>query len=164
MDKFEADCLPAGPADGQVRSVVRRFGLVSAAGELAVAYDVLPWARGEATRAAKACFQSWLEERGGTDAAEDREAIEQVRAFIEQHGESRFALLGGPEGEVENPHSRTVSRVGFRRLTDTPDGCQWEYLILLKCGGKRSARALTQTAPPRFSLRLGIFCRETGKT
>ncbi|MFE8873958.1 DUF927 domain-containing protein [Acetobacter persici] len=130
VDKFEADCLPAGPADGQVRSVVRRFGLVSAAGELAVAYDVLPWARGEATRAAKACFQSWLEERGGTDAAEDREAVEQVRAFIEQHGESRFALLGGPDGEVENPHSRTVSRVGFRRLTDTPDGCQWEYLIL----------------------------------
>lgn len=130
VDKFESDCLPAGPADGQVRSVVRRFGLVSAAGELAVAYDVLPWARGEATRAAKACFQSWLEERGGTDAAEDREAIEQIRAFIEQHGESRFALLGGPDGEVENPHSRTVSRVGFRRLTDTPDGSQWEYLVL----------------------------------
>lgn len=151
VDKFEADCLPAGPADGQVRSVVRRFGLVSAAGELATAYDVLPWARGEATRAAKACFQSWLEERGGTDAAEDREAIEQVRAFIEQHGESRFALLGGDNGDVENPHARTISRTGFRRLVDTSDGSQWEYLVLPKmwqtevCRGidhKRAAKVL----------------------
>ncbi|MFT8440051.1 DUF927 domain-containing protein [Acetobacter fabarum] len=151
VSRFETDCLPGGPVDGQVRSVVRRFGLVAAAGEVATAYGVLPWAHGEATRAAKVCFHAWLEERGGTQAAEDREAIEQVRAFIEEHGESRFTLLGDPDGEGENPHTRTNYRAGFRRLAETPDGGRWEYLILPEtwrkevCKGmdaKRAAQAL----------------------
>lgn len=129
VSRFEADCLPGGPVDGQVRSVVRRFGLVAAAGEVATAYGVLPWSHGEATRAARVCFHAWLEDRGGTQAAEDREAIEQARAFIEEHGESRFTLLGDPDGEGENPHTRTNYRAGYRRLVDTPQGRRWEYLI-----------------------------------
>jgi putative DNA primase/helicase len=154
VGRFETNCLPGAPVDGQVRSVVRRFGLVAAAGEVATAYGVLPWPRGEATRAAKVCFHAWLEDRGGTQAAEDREAIEQVRAFIEEHGESRFTLLGNPDGEGENPHTRTNYRAGFRRLVDTPDGGCWEYLILPEtwrkevCKGmdaKRAAQALRAT-------------------
>jgi putative DNA primase/helicase len=46
--------------------------------------------------------------RGGTEPAEVRQAIEQVRLFIEQHGESRF------EG-LDDPGARPVNnRAGWR--------------------------------------------------
>lgn len=160
---FEVDCLPGGPVDGQVRSVVRRFGLVAAAGEVATAYGVLPWSRGEATRAAKVCFQAWLDERGGTQAAEDREAIEQVRTFIEEHGDSRFALLGSPNGEGENAQTRTNYRAGFRRFMEEGGT---EYLFLPGawkkevCKGidpKRAAQALRNAG----YLRVGSEARMT---
>lgn len=108
--------------------MVRRFGLVAAAGEMAVAYKILPWPSGEATRAAKTCFMSWLDDRGGTQAGEDQEAVEQVRLFIEQHGESRFTLLGGNEDQ-EDAYSKTLNRVGYRRTMATSEGSKWEYLI-----------------------------------
>lgn len=146
-----------------MRSVVRRFGLVAAAGEVATAYGVLPWSRGEATRAAKVCFQAWLEERGGTQAAEDREAIEQVRTFIEEHGDSRFALLGTPNGEGENAQTRTNYRAGFRRFMEEGGT---EYLFLPGawkkevCKGidpKRAAQALRNAG----YLRVGSEARMT---
>ncbi|GBQ17754.1 hypothetical protein AA0482_2002 [Acetobacter cibinongensis NRIC 0482] len=164
VDSFEKDCLPSSaPVAGQVRSVVRRFGLVSAAGELATAYGVLPWGHGEATQAAKTCFQSWLSERGGTDAAEDREAIEQVRAFIEQHGESRFTLLGGESGDVENPHVRTNLRAGFRRLADTPEGNQWEYLFLPKTWRQEVCKGIDPTRVAKVLLEAGYLLPGDGK-
>ncbi|WP_239427476.1 hypothetical protein [Acetobacter ascendens] len=57
MDRFEAGCLPNGTAtSGQVRSVMRRFGLVAATGEMASVYKILPWLSGEAIRATNFCF------------------------------------------------------------------------------------------------------------
>ncbi|WP_459987536.1 DUF927 domain-containing protein, partial [Komagataeibacter kakiaceti] len=150
--KFSTAFLPDG-ADGQVRSVAARFALVATGGELATQYGVLPWRQGEAFDAAGACFRSWLSERGGAGATEDKQAIEQVRAFIEEHGESRFTNLGpGTEGEmVANENIRTNYRVGFKRRIGTPEGDQWQYLMLPEmfrkevCKGldaKRAARAL----------------------
>ncbi|GCD59745.1 DNA/RNA helicase [Acetobacter pasteurianus NBRC 3280] len=150
VQKFENTALPEGSQNGQARTVARRFGLVAAAGELARACGVLPWASGEAIHAAKTCFTSWLEDRGGAQSAEDREAVEQVRLFIEQHGNSRFELLGG-SGDEENPHEKTINRVGYRRRGDEPDDGRWEYLVFpaswrdVVCKGinhKRAAQAL----------------------
>jgi putative DNA primase/helicase len=46
--------------------------------------------------------------RGGTEPAEVRQAIEQVRLFIEQNGESRFELWTIPARPVNN-------RAGWRK-------------------------------------------------
>src|SRR3569833_2693072 len=67
--QFISDYLPAG-SDGQVRSVCGRFGVIAVAGELAAAWNILPWQTGEATQAAATCFQAWLGERGGIGAGE----------------------------------------------------------------------------------------------
>ncbi|WP_308720892.1 DUF927 domain-containing protein [Komagataeibacter xylinus] len=150
--RFDDAFLPEG-ADGQVRSVSARFSLIAAGGELAAGYGVLPWQGGEAFRAAGACFQSWLAERGGAGASEDQQAIEQVRAFIEEHGESRFTNLSRDTGGevVANENIRTNYRAGFKRRVGTPEGDQWQYLLLPEmfrkevCKGldaKRAARAL----------------------
>ncbi len=76
--------------DGQVKRAASRFALVAAAGELATLAGVTSWKKGEACQAVTACFNAWLEARGGTGPAEIRDGIEQVRLFLEKHGNSRF--------------------------------------------------------------------------
>jgi uncharacterized protein (DUF927 family) len=126
--RFLDDHVQAGAA-GAVRSVAARFALVAAAGELAIGYGVLPWPKGEAMRAAGACFAAWVAERGGAGSGEDVAALSQVRAFLEAHGESRFTLLVQTPGAEPAPAeiTRTINRAGFRRSGAGGNG--WEYLV-----------------------------------
>ena len=80
-------------ADGQIERAAHRLGLISAAGELAIALDVAPWPAGDAKGASAWAFKAWLGNRGGLEPAEARQALNQVRLFIEQHGDSRFDPL-----------------------------------------------------------------------
>jgi putative DNA primase/helicase len=110
--------VPAG-SDGQIDRAAQRLGLIAVAGELATAVGIVPWRQGEATAAAAWALGKWIDGRGGTEPAEVRQAIEQVRFFIEQHGESRFVPL-------DNPDVRPVNnRAGWRRGV----GSEREWLI-----------------------------------
>jgi len=88
-DGFVAQQVPAG-ASGQVYRVATRFGLISAAGELATAAGITGWPEGAALTAAARCFQDWLRQRGGVGKAEEAHALQQVRLFFERYGEARF--------------------------------------------------------------------------
>jgi hypothetical protein len=93
ISRFGAEHVPPS-ASGQVARAARRFGLIAAAGELATELAVLPWPAGEATKACGVVFDQWLSTRGGgAGAAEDRDAIAKVRAFLEMHGGSRLFML-----------------------------------------------------------------------
>ncbi len=94
-----ASHLPAG-ADGQVARVAARLALVAAAGELATALGILPWAAGEAERGAARCYADWLRERGTAGPGEIEAGCEQVRAFFERYGNSRFEAVGDPRRET----------------------------------------------------------------
>lgn len=127
MKAFQEQNMVPG-ADGQVSRVLARFGLVAAAGELATEFGVLPWQSGDAFEAARKCFQAWIIGRGGTEAAEAREAVATVRRFIEAHGNSRFELIrsqdqGMPDQTMD---SRVINRVGFVRMS----GDDREYIFL----------------------------------
>lgn len=116
--QFVGDVVPAGAA-GQVERVARRFGLVAVAGELATHYGLTGWADGEAETAAKTCFASWLEGFGGSGNREERATLEQVRAFFEAHGSSRFESVDATEDQ------RIINRAGFYR----GDGGVREFLV-----------------------------------
>jgi len=129
IKRFVVDVAPKDAA-GQVLRVARRFGLVAMAGELASGEDLIGpgygltgWAEGEATTAARKCFAAWLEGFGGIGNREERAMLEQVRAFFEKDGASRFALLDGTFPDDR----RIVDRAGFTRKT--ADGVQ-EFLVL----------------------------------
>jgi uncharacterized protein (DUF927 family) len=116
--EFVAAHVPAG-ADGQIDRAAQRLGLIAAAGELATLLGVTPWNEGEASAAAAWALEQWIGQRGGTAPAEYRQAIEQVRLFIEAHGESRFEPL-------DDPGARPVSnRAGWRK----GEGQDREWLI-----------------------------------
>ncbi len=91
-------CSPG--ADGQIQRAATRYGLVAAAGELATALGITEWDAGDATWAARVCFQAWLDRRGHIGPAELQDGIDQVRRFFALHGESRFT----PENRSANPH------------------------------------------------------------
>lgn len=137
IDEFAAENTPEG-ASGQVGRVARRFGLIAAAGELAIGLGLLPWPEGEADKASAACLKSWLT-NFGTGQREDIVIISQVQKFIEANGSSRFESMTAGE--------KVINRVGFWRDVN---GVR-EYLVLSEsfksevCKGldsKRAARVL----------------------
>ena len=122
LDSTASRYAPA-QASGQVIRVARRFALVAIAGELATRLGITGWEEGEADKAARKCFESWLEGFGGTGNHEERAIIEQVRGYIEQHGASRFEDITATEEQ------RIINRAGFFRYNR--DG-EKEYLVLTK--------------------------------
>lgn len=120
-ENAKASWVPAGAA-GEVARAADRFAIIGAAGELATNWKITGWQPNEAVAAAEKCFYSWLRRRGTAGASDMREAIRQVRGFIEAHGASRFQSIHEDDGEPV----RTINRAGFTRK----DGPETQYLIL----------------------------------
>jgi len=114
-------------ADGQVQRVAQRFGLIAAAGELAIGYGVVPWPEGAAIDAARTCFGAWRTARGTDGPAEIEQAIAHLRATIERDGASRFQQIDNPQ-----PVHR---RLGYMRKC----GEATEYLVLREMWGELMA-------------------------
>jgi putative DNA primase/helicase len=112
IDTIATAWIPTG-SSGQVHRVGRRFALVAAAGELATMAGLTGWPEGEATRAARSCFDAWLASRGGNGNAEEYSMLAQVRSFIQLHGAGRFTWWHRA-GDDHAPN--TLSRVGYRRM------------------------------------------------
>ena len=108
-------------ANGQVLRVARRFLLSAAVGELAISWGILPWQKGRAIAAAKACFNGWLSLRGSMEAKEDLEVVTRMEQFIENNGQSRFLFVGNESenaglmlGTDEAEEKQCINRAGFR--------------------------------------------------
>jgi putative DNA primase/helicase len=113
-------------ASGQARRVASIFALVGAAGELASMAGMTGWQQGEAFKAAKTCFQAWLQGFGGEGSQEHRAQLAQVRLFLEQHGEGRFADLD--RNAVDDTHAaRVMAKAGYRKHDKV--ALQTEYYV-----------------------------------
>lgn len=106
-DHFRQRALPAS-ASGQVYRVGDKFALVVTAGLLARQWGIVDWEAEEITTACTVMFREWLADRGTSGDEEPRRALEQVRAFLERHGESRFTPLIGASRAVP-----TRDRAGY---------------------------------------------------
>ncbi len=116
---FVKAVVPRG-SDGQVMRVAKLLGLIGAGGDLATQLGITPWKKERATAAAKWAFRRWLAGRGGGEAAEIRQAVETVRLFIEQYGESRFDPL-----DAMSDFRPAINRAGWRRGS----GSTQEWLV-----------------------------------
>lgn len=129
IKRFMADYLPTG-ADGQVHRACHRFGIIAAAGELAVSYGVLPFPEGDAAANVGECFTAWLSRRGTSGQLEISRLLEQVEQFFELHGDSRFVPM---DGEYKANHRPVINRAGFRRQVVTMPSVEdagAEYFVL----------------------------------
>ena len=102
----------------QAHRVAKRFAIVSAAGELATQAGITGWQAGQATKAVMTCLDNWLDNYGRDGEHEQRQIIEHIKVFIEQHGSSRFQpCYRNTRLDFEE---RTPNRVGYRNM-DTGD-------------------------------------------
>ena len=154
-------------ADVQVHDVTRRFALFAAAGEMAIAWGVLPWAPGEAERAAIAVLKLWLGRRGSQKASEDNLHLRAIRTFLVQHGASRFVGLyrpggvGSPAWDLIDPQRPVINSAGFRRRQDDN---RFEYLIDRDIWPKICAEAdVEPTDCARTLLAAGFLAAGDGK-
>jgi putative DNA primase/helicase len=96
--------------------------LIAAAGELATVYGLTGWKPNEAENAVRICFESWLQSFGADGSKEERDLLQQVRAYFVEFGDSRFEPV---TGERSRPiHKRT----GFWRQAG-PRGEDREYIV-----------------------------------
>jgi putative DNA primase/helicase len=112
VDMVATQMIPEA-ASGQVQRVGRRFALVAAAGELATQAGITGWPAGEATRAARVCFESWLSTRGGLGNLEQGQMLAQVRSFLQLHGSGRFTWW---HRAADDHAPNTLSRAGYKRI------------------------------------------------
>ncbi|NJS35892.1 MAG: DUF927 domain-containing protein [Brachymonas sp.] len=114
VDAVASNMIPEA-ASGQVQRVGRRFALVAAAGELATQAGITGWPEGEATRAARACFEAWLSARGGLGNLEQSQMLGQVRNFLQLHGAGRFTWW---HRAADDHAPNTLSRAGYKRMVN----------------------------------------------
>ena len=158
VNEFGDENCPAG-GDGQVSRVCARFGLAAAGGEMATAFGIVPWAPGEATKAAKRCFSDWLTARGGSQPAEEKAALAAVRRFVELHGTSRFEAIGEmapKDGSGFVVDQRIVNRVGFRRRAE---GGGIEYIVLPEAWKSEVCAGLDAAAVARTLTAHGLLTK-----
>ena len=98
----------------QAHRVTKRFAIVAAAGEMATLAGITGWQAGQATTAVMTCLDNWLDNYGRDGEHEQRQIIEHIKAFIEQHGSSRFQpCYRNTRLDFEE---RTPNRVGYRNM------------------------------------------------
>jgi putative DNA primase/helicase len=116
---------------------------------LATALEIVPWRAGEARDAAALALSQWIGGRGGTEPAEVRQAIEQVRLFIEQHGESRFDTLDDADARPVN------NRAGWRKGS----GPDREWMIPPEVWKSEICNGLNSTMVARTLAERGMLLR-----
>ena len=98
-----------------MRRVARKFGLIAAAGELAIKLDVLPWSKGEALEAAVYAFELWLSRRGTSGSLDLKQALECIQGLFEKSSEARFDVVIAPGDIAEAPRQPAPNRLGWTK-------------------------------------------------
>lgn len=93
--------------NAQAGRVADRFAVIALAGEMAIAYGLLPWAPGSALADCQLLYGEWLS-RVGSGNAEDRQILAGILDFIDKHGSSRFSDVDAPEVDA-----KVFNRAGY---------------------------------------------------
>ena len=154
------DDMASSHANGQVRRVAARFALTAAAGELATARGITGWPQGEAERAARRCFSDWLAARGTSGPAEEAIWLAQVRGFIEQHGEARFAPM---DRATDDRSPKTLMRCGWRYTNAASGSDAAEYWVLSEAWRTQICKGHDAAAVARYLAAKGALRLPNGR-
>ena len=150
---FIAENCPKG-ADGQVRRACGRFAVIATAGELATLFGITGWKPGEAKASVVRCWLDWLTARGGAGAAEQREGFNQVRLFLEQHGDARFST----PWDAANDRA-VINRAGFRKQSESGP----TFYVLPQVWRTEVCKGLDATKVARDMIKRGWMLSDPGR-
>ncbi|MDZ4326586.1 MAG: DUF927 domain-containing protein [Pseudomonas sp.] len=93
--------------NAQAGRVADRFAVIALAGEMAIAYGLLPWEPGTALADCRLLYGEWLSRVGGGNA-EDRQILAGIIDFIDKHSSSRFSDVDATEVDA-----KVFNRAGY---------------------------------------------------
>lgn len=93
--------------NAQAGRVADRFAVIALAGEMAIAWGLLPWGPGTALADCKLLYGEWLARVGGGNA-EDRQILAGIQDFVDKHGSSRFSDVDAPDIDA-----KVFNRAGY---------------------------------------------------
>lgn len=161
QDYFEGQNLTEN-ASGQVRRVAGIFALIGAAGELATEAGLTDWPKLEAFKGAAACFKAWLHGFGGEGNQEQRAMLSQVRWFLEQHGEGRFADF--KRNAIEDDHAaRVTNKAGYRVHDKEMLEPKTEYYIYPEVFRNEVCKGIDYKATVKLLVSLGHMHKGDGR-
>lgn len=166
IDETAKQIAPIG-SGGQVLRVTRRFALLVFAGTMAINAGILPAEFSDVLKAIQSCFDAWVGERDFDKAREDKQILEKLQLFFEQHGRSRFQEHTMPEIPIQR-------MCGYRSDGDEEYWCfpqsfkheicdKWPHTRVVKVLRKRDLMAfdrprnLTARRTPRGKNRQEFF-------
>lgn len=82
MKSYVSEWCPKD-AGSQVQRAAKRFALIGAVGELAIEWNILPYCKDHAAKAAKTWFHVWIESRDGTENREIQKTIRAIKDFLD---------------------------------------------------------------------------------
>jgi uncharacterized protein (DUF927 family) len=149
---------------GQAARAAERFGLVGVAGELAVKFGIVPWDEGLSTQDAADLFAAWLKTRGGATRYEAKQAVAQVRAFIERFGDSRFdditSVTGVSTSAADFLDRKPVpDRAGYRQ----GNGTNRRWFVLPEVWKSEVCKGLDHQLVAKTLAELGALEHEGGR-
>ncbi|WP_144967383.1 DUF927 domain-containing protein [Pseudomonas sp. DE0010] len=97
--------------NAQAGRVADRFAVIALAGEMAIAYGLLPWTPGTALADCQLLYGEWLS-RVGSGNAEDRQILAGILDFIDKHGSSRFSDVND-----QTPDAKVFNRAGYWKVS-----------------------------------------------
>lgn len=97
--------------NAQAGRVADRFAVIALAGEMAIAYGLLPWTLGTALADCQLLYGEWLS-RVGSGNAEDRQILAGILDFIDKHGSSRFSDVND-----QTPDAKVFNRAGYWKVS-----------------------------------------------
>jgi putative DNA primase/helicase len=108
--------------NGQEGRAAERFAIVAMAGELAIAWGILPAPEGSARDAMLVLYNDWRSNQG-KGLSEDAKIRKSIRNFLSRYGEAMFSQLG-----VE-PSFPIRDRAGWWKMEHTPNGDRRVWLF-----------------------------------
>jgi putative DNA primase/helicase len=104
-----------------VKRVARKFGLIAAAGELAITYKVFPFEKKEALRAAQKYFKIWLKLRDGVADKEIINSLNCIKEHFQKCSENKYI-------DIDSGDNRIQDYFGYRYKESFG---QYNYFMLL---------------------------------
>lgn len=147
QQEFKGKYIPEN-SSGQVARVASRFGLIAAAGELAIQFGILPMPKGDVTEAVAKCFKAWGNERGNTHDLEQKIAIEQVKNFLEKYGDSRFINISDFSSLI-----KPIDRAGYRQKIEEA----FHYYVLPEVYKNEVCRGLNYKQVSKYLIQRGLL-------
>lgn len=162
-------------AQGHIARVAARFALVAVAGEMATHAGITGWRQGRALQAIKEVFSTWLNSFEMVGDFEDRQILEQVRAFFEANGNSRFDTLIDGNKRAANPddhdshgndpkgfREKTIFRVGYKVVNAQRETLR--YLVFREQFKQEVCKGLDHKKVAKVLKKYGFLDCANGKT